>query len=419
VNVLPQVSGLTEEAAGRHPLRVIAEVAGAFAASNIARGAIRLLTSLIIARELGQEGFGHWIFCAAWAATLTTALDLGFGVLITRDAARDRRIGVLLSHALAARLGLFLPVGVAFYVVAPHINAAAGGTAALRAAVPLALASIAYGCFSAIFRGWPEYLLSILGLETAGAFVQGGVSWWLLSRGGGVLQLLWLGAAVQASQLVAAAALFVRARESGDRCEWPVPSAVVSAVRRSAPFAIASLIANAQNRMAPLLLGYLSGSAEVALFGAAWRLGNTARAIPSAAFAGALPVLSAGARYRDSGAVKPVFHRALQVFTVTAAVALAIFAPLLVRLTYGPSFSGAAVPLVGVAAGLVPSLLNASRRVYLYAQGREVVALRWSAVALGVQLVACAALASHWGAMGAVVGLALGECVVWWPLAHA
>jgi O-antigen/teichoic acid export membrane protein len=285
--------------------------------------------------------------------------------------------------------------------------------------VPLAGAGLAYGCFAAIFRGWPARLPWILGVEGASAIVECGLSWWVIYRGGGVVHLLWLATAMQAAQLTAAAVLLSATSAHDDRMEVPSARAVAGTVKRSIPFALAGLIANAQQRLAPLLLGYLSGPSEVALFGAASRLGNIARAVPSAAFAGALPVLTERARRGRMEAVRRRFHRALQGFVIAAALGLGLAAPTLIRWTYGRAFSGAAPALVLVAVGIAPALLNASRRVYLYAGQRERVAVLWSGIALFIQAGLCAALIPVWGAVGAAAALMLGECAVWWPLSRA
>jgi O-antigen/teichoic acid export membrane protein len=403
----------------RAPLARIASMGVAFAASNVARGAIALATSLVVARGLGQDAFGQWVFCAAWASTLTTMLDLGFGVLLTRDAARDRRVCGLLSRALLARLGLFLPVALGFYLAAPRLGSSIGLATGLRAAVPLALTGIAYGCLAALFRAWPDRLLWILSLESASALAQCGASWWLIRRGGGVVELLWLASILQLGQLVVAAVLLSSIRLANDRMEWPSRSSMMATLRRATPFAAVGLIGTAQGRLAPLALGYLKGADAVALFAVAWRMGNAARALPSAAFAGALPVLSERAAHGEMQTVRPLFHRGLQAFAFAAAILLALFAAPLIRWTYGSAFSGAGPALVCVAAGLVPSLLNSGRRVYLFADQREGVAMRWSAVALAVQLAGCAILIPRLGALGAAMALTLGECAVWWPLSRA
>src|SRR5258708_40372094 len=101
----------TKAFVGDDPLARIAQMGAALAASSVARGGIQFVTSLVIARALGRDGFGIWTLAAAAASALTAACDLGFGVLLTPDAARSAgRIGRLLADALAARFALFIPV---------------------------------------------------------------------------------------------------------------------------------------------------------------------------------------------------------------------------------------------------------------------------------------------------------------------
>jgi O-antigen/teichoic acid export membrane protein len=64
----------------------------------------------------------------------------------------------------------------------------------------------------------------------------------------------------------------------------------------------------------------------------------------------------------------------------------------------------------------VPSLVNNARKVYLYASGRERIAVLWTAVSVGVQAIGSLALIPSFGAAGAACAMALGEATVWWPL---
>src|SRR6202044_3281661 len=93
------------------PVARIARLSAAFLGSNLARAAIGFGVSFALARGLGAERFGRWIFCTAWASTLTVVVDLGFGVLLTRDGARaEAEPGCLLSGALVLRLAVVLPL---------------------------------------------------------------------------------------------------------------------------------------------------------------------------------------------------------------------------------------------------------------------------------------------------------------------
>ena len=71
-----------------------------------------------------------------------------------------------------------------------------------------------------------------------------------------------------------------------------------------------------------------------------------------------------------------------------------------------------AAVLVILALGLVPTLLNSARRVYLYARGHEADATRWSGVALLVQAIGCVAAVPSAGALGAAAALLAGEWCV-------
>lgn len=390
----------------------------AFAGSNLTRSAIAFVTSIVIARGLGPFEFGRWTFLTAWASALTMAFDLGLSALVTRDAARiDRAAGGLVAGALAARLAIFAPVGIAICVAASWIDGVAS-TSAIRAVVWLAAAGMAYGCLGALFRAWPKWLGAILTIEAAGAAVQCAGAVWIVGRGGSVIDLLRFAVVVQVLQLVAALVLWRRAAGS-DRLKWPSWHVGGALIRRAWPFALSGIVANLQERIAPLMLGHLSIPAEVGSFGVAARLSGAARVLPHSGFAAALPLFTHGAATGNPERFRHRFDRLLGWFAIAAAVCLIALAAPIVTLTYGSRFSSAAPALRWLAIGLVPLLVNSGRKVYLYASGHERTAVRWSAVALAVQIAGCGALIPRFGATGAAFAMAIGEAVVWWPLQRA
>ena len=398
----------------------LAGMSAAFATSNVARTAISFATSLVIARVAGVEAFGHWTLCMAWAAMLTTMFDLGFGVLLTRDAARDgAAIGGAVGAAFVLRLGLLIPAALPF-VAAPYwLTSDPETTLGLAVAPFIAAGGIAYGCLAPVFRARPRALVAILSIETAGAVLQWAGTWWLLESGAGVFELLVLVALVQALQFAAALALWRPVAKPGVPIEWPSRRMLLETLESALPFAAAGLIANTQQRVAPILLGFLAGPAALAAFGAAARIGALARLVPQAVFAGALPVLTQEAAQGGPHGLRGSFDRTLVVFSLAAAAVIVTASGPIVTFAYGGAFAGAVLPLMWVGAGLLPTLINSGRKVYLYAAGAEQAALGWSAVALVVQIAACAVLVPSFGASGAAAGLALGEAVVWWPLRQA
>ncbi len=226
---------------------------------------------------------------------------------------------------------------------------------------------------------------------------------------------------VQLAQIATAIACWRVVFGGRGRAQVPSPDALLALLRRALPFAASGIVANVQTRVGPLMLGYLSTPTEVGWFAAASRFGSVARLAPQAVFAGALPVLS-HEHGRDRESAERVFHSFDAVLlgaSSAVAVGLALFATPVLRLVYGSAFIPAAPALLWVGAGLIPSLSNSGRKVFLYASGGEAVVVRWSAVALLVQLCAGAALIPTLGSAGAAISVALGEAIIWWPLRRA
>ena len=321
-----------------------------------------------------------------------------------------------MAGALAARLALFLPVAIVVGAVLPAFGVWPAGAA--RAVVALAAAGLAYGCLGAIHRASPGRLAAVLAIEFGGAVALGVGAVAVVAQSGGVVALLGVATLVELAQCGAALTLW-RLASPSDRLRWPTPQAARSILARAWPFAASGWVANAQTRIAPLMVGWLAGTGEVASFGVAVRLETAARRAPYAAFGAALPVFAGEATAGRSQQVRSRFERGLRWFAAVAAATLVAFARPIVRVTYGAAFAAAAWPLAIAGAGLVPALVNSSREVFLYATGREREALQWGTTALAVQAVACILLIPRFGASGAMAALAAGELAVWLPLGAA
>ncbi|HET6960524.1 MAG TPA: oligosaccharide flippase family protein [Vicinamibacterales bacterium] len=405
---------------GDSPLARVARLSAAFLGSNLARAGIGFGLSFALARGLGADGFGRWILCTAWASTLTVVSDLGLGVLLTRDGARERaEAGRLLIAGLVLRLSLAIPLAAVLYAGAAFISSDPQTIAGLRIAALLGTAGAAYGCFGALLRSQPRWLPTVLAIETGWLAIQLISAWWLVSLG--IVVLMMLAVLVQVAQIVTAVALWRLV--FGERGRVYAPSIGVLRVfaRRAMPFAASGIVANLQTRVGPLMLGYLSTSPEVGFFAAASRFGSVARLVPQAMFAGALPVLSH--EHGRDGAAAERMARAFDAMLLggSAAVAIgsALFAVPVLRLVYGPSFTPAAPALIWVSVGLIPLLSNSGRKVFLYATGGEASVVRWSTVGVILQVVFGAVLIPALGSVGAAASLAAGEAVIWWPLRRA
>ena len=404
------------------PLARIVELSAAFVCSNLARAAIGFGLALVLGRGLGAARFGGWVLCTTWAATVTFVADLGFGVLLTRDGARPAaKRSLLLAASLILRLSLAVPLALVLIAAARSLSSDAEIAAGLRVAALLGVAGAVYGCFGALLRSQPRWLPRVLGLETAWLAIQAAASWWLLARGAGVPALLGAAIAVQAAQAATALALWrpVFGREAVARRD--VRAALLPALRSALPFAASGLVANLQARVAPLMLGYLAPPVELGWFMAASRIGRVARLTPQAIFAGALPVLSHEyARNRvEAHRVSRTLNRVIAAAAAGVVVSSLLFAAPLMRTIFGASFAPAAPSLMWVAIGLVPSLSNSTRKIFLYAAGAESIVVGWSLAAVVLEIAAGAALIPTLGSVGAAISVAVAEAAILMPLRRA
>jgi O-antigen/teichoic acid export membrane protein len=393
----------------------------AFAGSDAVRAALGFSMAIAVARALGTDGFGRWTLCVAWASTLTAMSDLGFGQLLTREAARpDARTGPLLASAIATRLAAFCPAALLVFLTA-HRLAGAESVDALRVGLLVSGFGIVYGCFAAVLRAAPRSLTAVVALDTVALAAQFGLVVAIVRRDGTIAALMAAAAAVQLVQLAMGAFVWRLSARRDDALIVPSVSQAWAAVRRAVPFAAAGLVANAQARLPAIALGVASPAGEIAAFGAAWKLGNAARRVPHALFGAALPVLAH--EHGRTGERSDALHRTLNafvaLFAASAAIALVIAPSAIVRLAYGSAFVTAAPAARWIGLALVPLLVNASRRVYLCARGDERVALRWSTIALAVQAAVTIALIGAFGAAAAAASVAIGEALVVLPLQRA
>ena len=413
----------------------IARLSAAFLGSNVVRGVLAFALSLLVGRSLGIERFGRWVLCTTWASTLTVAVDLGFGVLLTRDGARrvagsgfrvqgsSGSLGSLTAAALMLRVAIALPAAAALAIAAPWMTGDPETVHGLQLAAVLGVAGAAYGCFGAAFRSQPEWVPSVLAMEAGWHALQLAASFVALyaSAAAGVISLLVIAIAAQLLQIATAVALWGAAFHQSQPLHLSDRRELRATLVRALPFAAAGIVANLQTRLAPLMLGYLSTDAGVGAFAAAARFGTTARLVPGAVFAGALPVLSQEHETSSDGAgpAFAAFDRAFTVLAAATVIPLVVFARPLLRVVYGPAFAGAATTLVWIGIGLAPALMNSAAKIALYASGRERVATAWSAASLVVQAALAIRLIPVYGAAGAATALAVGEALIWLPLRRA
>jgi O-antigen/teichoic acid export membrane protein len=325
--------------------RVVARNAGFQVGAEVVSKVASLLLYAVMARSLGQAGFGHFTFAFSLAGLFVVFAAPDVENVLTRDVARDRSaLGGMFWNAL----GLKLVLGSLAVALAVIVSAVAEDVADLPVAVGLLgigllgelMAKVPYATFLAYDDMRPVATTVVLQrLATAAVGIA------VLAAGGGLVEI---SAVFAASSLAALAmAMWRFARVIGMP---PLRLGGVAArhlLRAGLPLGISAVFTAALFRIDIVILAWLDDAEAVGLYGAAYRLLDATLFLSYSLVAALLPVLS---RLTPSStpSIGEAFTAGAKVLTVglfPLGVGAALFAEPIMRLVYGEDFTGGATAL--------------------------------------------------------------------------
>jgi O-antigen/teichoic acid export membrane protein len=300
-----------------------------------------------IARELGEGGFGDFVFALSFTTVLMLAAGFGTEELVAREVSRDRaRLDDYVSNSMLVKLATSL-VLLAFAAIFVNV---AGYSEDARAAVYLVGAGVAVESlgrtWGSVFQAYGRMdLLSVSLILQRTATAGAGIA--VLAAGGDILavslvffagSLLGFGVAA-----VVLRRYVVRPRMAIDRSRWwPI-------VRAAAPIGLVTLVLTVLVKVDQTLISFLSGgdNREVGFYGAAFRLVEATMFISWSFAAAFLPWV---ARRGDDEAERIAQGYALALKALTAVllpigVVFALLADPLINLFYGERYEAAVEPL--------------------------------------------------------------------------
>jgi O-antigen/teichoic acid export membrane protein len=363
--------------------------------------ALTFVTSLLLARSLGVEGFAEFGFLAAIAVVVAESFDLG----LHGTAQRALVSGELsLSSMVRAKLWLLL-----------------AGVAVALAVVPvspvLALLLLFFGG-----SGWVEF--AGVALRCRGRRAQEAAVLWLVrgstlaavaiafARGGGLFEMA---VAHAASPILAipVALLLVRQAGPGGPAAADADRPPRDVLRVAWPLAVNGGLALLNVRAELIVLGLVLGKAHpaVGLFNAALRLVEVLNAVPNAIAAGAMPALTREA-VGGGDAVRRRTALFAAALAVPSAVGLLLTAPGLMALLWGAEFAAGGPAAAVFAIALVPLFMGHVRLHALIAAGHARELPRLTAARLVVAATLAAGLGPALGAAGAALGFLISELLL-------
>lgn len=403
------------EAAGAPKLGTATMVGRSFSfrlGSQILSALINVAGMVALGNYLAAEGYGEYAFYYALVPLIASLSDLGVGVIITREVARDKELGArYLGDALIikAMTGAVLLVGVV--VTAPLVLAP---LPALLVCLVTATAIIDYsqdvGMWT--FRAHDRQDLEALLLMVSQTVWLSGilVCAWLNAP----LPMLLASATVAFAIRLAVGAWLVNRRVYRPRFapDW---ARLRGLIAEGLPFGIAMFMVVLYGRAGVLLLKGLSTDADVGYFNVGYMLSQPLGFISSAFNISAFPSLARAAQ-RGADAVRPTLRRAVKfqfLIAFPVSVGLVLLAERLIPLLFhGGGFRQSAIALKVIGLGLTLIFLNLMSRYVLTALNEQRAYLRAIVTGLVVNVATSATLIPSIGFLGACVGLLAGELTV-------
>jgi len=377
------------------------------------RVALAVLISVLTARYLRPDEMGRYAFLVWLAGLLAVVLSLGLPTTLTRYTAEAR--GGRHPATAGALLALVVRWQVAFVLAAAALLVVAALAVPGPWRLPLALtalsvpAQVLYASLAAFLSGLQVFggqaLLSVGMLALlAGLFVV------VAGVDGGVGGLMLAHAVANAAGLAVLAGLAWRE----GRCQGALPAAAPLSrdaradVLRYARGASALVVLDAVvwQRTEVAFLQALAPTAEIAFYALAFGVAAQVGRIPyqaSVVLFPSFPALVGGGRVAELAGLHATAMRYLVLLGAPLAVGLAVTAPGVIGLLYGPAYAPAAVVLAVLALGSLPAFAAGASPAVLHATKRQDRLLRQGVLAAIVDVVLALALIPVLGALGAAL----------------
>lgn len=296
---------------------------------------------IVVARRLGEHGFGAFVFAIAYLGFVMIAVDLGLDRYMLRAVARDTGAADhLFFNVIALKAAIAVPLFAAGLVALHLIGYSANAQLTALALAPGVFADSVARTQASIFeareRGRPP--------AVADGFQR------ILSAGLGIAALLAgygvvaVGISYSIGSISGVALGFVLLHRT-----LGMPRGAVSRrtwrhlTRTSAPFAVQDTFSVLLARMDMLLLGLLAAEAAVGRYGGAYRLFESTFFLTYALTGAFVPMYTNLGRHTEPP-LHIMFQRSIKlaiVLLAPVAVTFTVLAVPVVRLIYGPDFGSA------------------------------------------------------------------------------
>lgn len=304
---------------------------------------VGLAISILVARSLGSESFGHYTYLLTLTNIGFLAAQYGLDRLLMRLIAREPEQATAHVAAGAATRLAIVAAAVPFLLLAAVLG---HRPTEVRLAVGIVAVALVFYAIAQTFEN--AYTgLERMGVPSVARFVSKLAQLAVVAVAVHfALGFAWFFAALAASE--AARAIAMAAAWRRGRSFKPVPGELRRFLRDGLPFFGVVMGAGMAMRMELFLMGFLGDPRMLGRYGAAYTVAEAFLLISTAVTTSLFPSFARFARDRDAAGIARAYSRSAGLLAVVAlpiAVSLTILAPKAVATIYGREFAPAAAAL--------------------------------------------------------------------------
>ena len=390
----------------------IARNAAVRSGGEVISKAASLVFFVTMARALGRDGFGAFMFALGLTGALMLAAGFGTDQLVAREVSRDRsRAGRYLADAASAKVvtGVVL-LGLALAVAALGDFSTQTRLAVLVVGLGVGV-EVVTKTWHGVFQAYERLDLVALTLILQRTLTAA-VGVLVLVLGGGVVDaaVVFLAGALAALGVAEACArrILPSPRPRPDPRRW------LPLLRAGVPIGLAGLLLVVLLRADVTLLSLISGEAEVGVYTAAYRLAEGTQFLAWSFTAAMLPWLARAERGGAASSLRRGYELGLKAMNgvlVPIGLTLVLFAAPVIHLLYGDGYGGSVLPLrlLGLTTALYGVQSYAS--ITFIARDAPGVFVRLAALVTALNIGVNLWAIPRWGAPGAAA-VALGSSIL-------
>lgn len=322
---------------------VVARNAAARSGGEIVAKLASVVFFVAVARVLGEEGFGDFMFAVSFTAVLFVVSGFGTDELMAREVSRERgRVHAYLSNVVAVKAAVSVLVfGVAYLVMVIGNYPSDVRAAVFLVGLGACLENLGRS-WAAVFQAWErmEFISLVLIIQRILTAVGGAIA---LAAGGGLVEV---SAVYAGATLVGFLVGVLLLRRFIIHPNWKIDtSRWLPIIKAGVPIGLLSLLFSVLLRLDQTLISYLSGgdNREVGFYAAAFRLVEATLFVSWSFGEAMLPWLARGEGMggRTMADGYEIGQKALAAVLMPVAVIFVLLADPIVDLVYGPDYAEA------------------------------------------------------------------------------